>query len=234
MMTLMTKFLFDVDGTLTDARKPIDPDFKEFMFRFMDRHHCVIVTGSDRPKTLEQIGLELTNTFHKVYHCSGNHVYVGAKEVHKNTWKLSEEQYNFLENLIDSIDYKEKTGNHIEQRIGSANVSICGRNADWDQRDRYAKWDAVNKGREFIAEAYNNTFSDSVAQVAGQTSIDIFKTGCDKSQALNDYKNSTTVFFGDNCFPGGNDHSAAQASTHYHQIDGGYSETWKILKNRYF
>ena len=53
----MTKFLFDVDGTLTDARKPIDSDFKEFMFRFIERHHCAIVTGSDRPKTVEQIGL---------------------------------------------------------------------------------------------------------------------------------------------------------------------------------
>jgi phosphomannomutase len=230
----MTIFLFDVDGTLTDARKPIDPDFKEFMFEFMNRHHCVIVTGSDRPKTVEQIGLELTNTFHKVYHCSGNHVFIGNQEHHKNTWKLSDEQYSFLENLIDSIDYKEKTGNHIEQRTGTANFSICGRNANWDQREKYKLWEKQHQAREFIAETYNNTFSDSIAQVAGETSLDIFPVGCDKGQVLNDYKNSKTIFFGDNCFPGGNDHSAAQASTHFHQIDQGYKQTWEILKKRYF
>jgi phosphomannomutase len=230
----MTKFLFDVDGTLTDARKPIDPDFKEFMFRFMERHHCAIVTGSDRPKTVEQIGLELTNTFHKVYHCSGNHVFIGAKEVHKNTWKLTEQQHKFLEEQLDRFDYSEKTGNHIEQRTGTANFSIVGRNADWDQRARYSEWEQHHKSREQVALAFNECFDDVVAQVAGETSIDIFPVGCDKGQVLNDYKDSRTIFFGDNCFPGGNDHSAAQASTHYHQIDNGYKQTWEILKKRYF
>ena len=230
----MTKFLFDVDGTLTDPRKPIDPDFKEFMFRFMERHHCVIVTGSDRPKTVEQIGLELTNTFHKVYHCSGNHVYVGAKEVHKNTWTLSEQQHEFLQQQLDKQDYPEKTGNHIEQRTGTANFSIVGRNADWEQRARYAQWDDHHKGRARVALAFNEQFDDAVAQVAGETSIDIFPNGCDKSQALHDYKDSRTIFFGDNCYPGGNDYTAAQASTHYHQITDGYKQTWKILKKRYF
>ena len=228
MMT--NTYMFDVDGTLTDARRTIDPDFHEFMLEFMEKNKCMIVTGSDRPKTVEQIGLTLTNTFYKVYHCSGNHVYVGPKEVSKNDWMLSTEQYNFLENLLDSIYYKEKTGNHIEQRIGSANVSIVGRNANWDQRDRYAQWEITNKGREFIAESYNNQFKDSVAQVAGQTSIDIFKIGCDKSQAVREQK-GTTIYFGDHCYPSGNDYSAAQASTHFHQIDKGYKQTWEILKN---
>ena len=225
-------FMFDVDGTLTDPRRTIDPDFHEFMLDFMQEHKCMIVTGSDRPKTIEQIGLTLTNTFYKVYHCSGNHVYVGPKEVSKNDWMLSVEQYAFLENLLDSIYYKEKTGNHIEQRIGSANVSIVGRNANWDQRDRYAQWEITNKGREFIAESYNNQFKDSVAQVAGQTSIDIFKIGCDKSQAVREQK-GTTIYFGDHCHLGGNDYSAAQASSKFYNIEHGYKQTWKILKKQY-
>ena len=79
---------------------------------------------------------------------------------------------------------------------------------------------------------YNQQFSDSVAQVAGETSIDIFPVGCDKSQSIKEQK-GTTIFFGDNCFPGGNDFTAAQASTHFHQIDGGFKQTWEILKNMY-
>ena len=72
----MTTFLFDVDGTLTDARKPINVEFEYFMKDFIMRgNKCMIVTGSDREKTVEQIGLGLTLRFARVYHCSGNHVF---------------------------------------------------------------------------------------------------------------------------------------------------------------
>ena len=228
----MMTFLFDVDGTLTDARKPIDQKFKDFMIDFTSKNKCMIVTGSDRPKTVEQIGLELTNAFDRVYHCSGNHVFEGSKEVKKNNWMMSKTQYKFLQDYLHRINYSEMTGNHIEQRIGTANFSIVGRNANWEERARYADWDKVNRGRETVAYYYNDEFKDSVAQVAGETSIDIFPVGCDKSQALNEQE-GTTIFFGDNCFPGGNDFTAAQASTYYHQIDGGYKQTWEILKNTY-
>ena len=228
----MMTFLFDVDGTLTDARKPIDQKFKDFMIDFTSNNKCMIVTGSDRPKTVEQIGLELTNAFDRVYHCSGNHVFEGSKEVKKNNWMMSKTQYKFLQDYLHQINYSEMTGNHIEQRIGTANFSIVGRNANWEERARYADWDKVNRGRETVAYYYNNQFKDSVAQVAGETSIDIFPVGCDKSQAVNEQE-GTTIFFGDNCFPGGNDFTAAQASTYYHQIDDGYQQTWEILKNTY-
>ena len=228
----MTTFLFDVDGTLTDARRTIDPEFEQFMMDFVNSHHCMIVTGSDRPKTLEQIGEQLTNSFARVYHCSGNHVFENGVEVDRTDWALSQEQIDFLNEELRRINYSEPTGNHIEQRVGTANVSIVGRNADWDQRGRYAQWEEIHKARHMIALAYNEMFDDSVAQVAGETSIDIFKVGCDKKQAI-DQQKDTTIFFGDNCFPGGNDHTAAQASTVYHQIDRGYKQTWQILKKRY-
>ena len=200
----MTTFLFDVDGTLTDPRRQIVSDFKEFMFDFVKQHKCMIVTGSDRPKTIEQIGEDLTNSFARVYHCSGNHVYEGSKEVYRSEWSLTEQQVLFLKQHLNIIKYPEMTGNHIEQRIGTANFSLVGRNANWDQRERYSVWEKTNRGRDTVAMYYNQEFNDSVAQVAGQTSIDIFKIGCDKSQAVKEQK-GTTIYFGDHCQPGGND-----------------------------
>ena len=229
---MMTTFLFDIDGTLTDPRRTIVPEFKQFMFNFIKNNNCVVVTGSDRPKTVEQIGEDLTNSFARVYHCSGNHVFEGDKEVYKSDWRLSDAQETFLQTILHTFDYPEMTGNHIEHRTGTANFSIVGRNANWDQRARYAEWESKNKGRDFIAESYNNAFSDSVAQVAGETSIDIYKKGCDKSQAVKEQK-GTTIYFGDHCYPGGNDFTASQEATVYHQISEGYKETWKILKNQY-
>ena len=230
---MKTVFIFDMDGTLTDARRPIDIDFHEFMLDFICKHHCVIVTGSDRPKTLEQLGLTLTNTFHRTYHCSGNHAFIGAREEYRNTWKMSREHHKFLVEKINTSNAPEKTGNHIEQRVGNVNFSIVGRNASWDQRKRFAEWDKIHQERTLAAITFNETFDDVVAQVGGETSIDIFPQGHDKSQILKQYRDSRTIFFGDKCMPDGNDYSISQECTHAHQIDDGYRQTWNILREQY-
>ena len=81
------------------------------------------------------------------------------------------------------------------------------------QRERYADWEKINKGRETVAMYYNEEFKDSVAQVAGQTSIDIYKTGCDKSSTIKEQE-GTTIYFGDPSFQiGGNDFTVPQASS---------------------
>jgi phosphomannomutase len=50
--------LFDVDGTLTPARKTISPEMMDTLKRL--RQHCVIgfVGGSDLSKQIEQLGQE--------------------------------------------------------------------------------------------------------------------------------------------------------------------------------
>ena len=54
----LKKFIFDVDGTLTPSRGKIDPDFLQFMLYFAGINDVYLVTGSDRDKTLEQVGLD--------------------------------------------------------------------------------------------------------------------------------------------------------------------------------
>ena len=53
------KFIFDVDGTLTPSRRQIEPDFLQFFLDFVDNHEVYLVTGSNREKTIEQIGVDL-------------------------------------------------------------------------------------------------------------------------------------------------------------------------------
>ena len=228
----MTSFVFDVDGTLTDARQLIDPEFEKFMQEFTKVHTCYICTGSDRPKTIEQIGEELTNKFSKAYHCSGNHVYSNGVEIGKTDWQLTKDEYEFLETALDNINYPEKTGLHIEQRTGTANFSICGRNSTLAQRERYVHWEKENKARKTVAQQFNKLFPASEALVAGETSIDIFKKGHDKSQ-VRQYIKDDIIFFGDKCFPGGNDFALSKLSERFHQINNGWRETYLILKNFY-
>lgn len=228
----MTSFVFDVDGTLTDARQVIDPQFEEFMQEFTGMHTCYICTGSDRPKTIEQIGKQLTNKFTQAYHCSGNHIYQNGKEIGRTDWQLSQDEYNFLESALHNIPYPEKTGNHIEQRVGTANFSICGRNANLEQRERYVVWESNYKARHTVAQQFNRLFPESEALVAGDTSIDIFKLGHDKSQVRQHIKDDI-VFFGDKCFIGGNDYALSTLSERFHQINNGWRETYLLLQNFY-
>ena len=53
------KYIFDVDGTLTPSRQVIDPSFEAFMIKFFCKHDVYLVTGSDRQKTVDQLGLDI-------------------------------------------------------------------------------------------------------------------------------------------------------------------------------
>lgn len=225
----MTNFVFDIDGTLTDSRKSIDKKFKDFMLDFTRMHTCYICTGSDRQKTIEQIGEDLTNQFTLAFHCSGNLIYKNSIEIYKNFWALTTAEMEFLQQALDNTYYKEKTGNHIEERLGTANFSIVGRNASHEQRQQYVKWDNETQARSIIAEQFNNLFEESQAVVGGEISIDIFKKGCDKSQ-IKKYIEGETIYFGDRCYPGGNDYSISMLCDKFYQIDNGWKQTFSILK----
>lgn len=225
----MTNFVFDVDGTLTDSRKSIDKKFKDFMLDFTRMHTCYICTGSDRQKTIEQIGEDLTNQFTLAFHCSGNLIYKNSIEIYKNFWALTTAEMEFLQQALDNTYYKEKTGNHIEERLGTVNFSIVGRNASHEQRQRYVTWDNETQARSIIAEQFNNLFEESQAVIGGETSIDIFKKGCDKSQ-IKKHIDGETIYFGDKCYPGGNDYSISMLCNKFYQIDNGWKQTFSILK----
>lgn len=53
--------LFDVDGTLTAARKEVTTDMKEFLTRLRTKVTVGIVGGSDLVKQQEQMGKDIVN-----------------------------------------------------------------------------------------------------------------------------------------------------------------------------
>lgn len=229
----MTSFVFDVDNTLTISRQCIDPVFLKYMLDFTRMHTCYICTGSDRTKTIEQLGDELTNSFTKAFHCSGNHIFEKTQEIYKSDWQISAEEFWFLDAELNSIPYFEKTGNHIEKRIGTVNFSICGRNATHEQRQNFIKWESRHNKRLEVVNKFNNMFGHkSVAVIGGDISIDIFKIGNDKGQ-IRKMINDTVVYFGDNCRPGGNDYEISKLCETVHQIDNGWQQTFSILQEKY-
>ena len=71
----MKKFIFDVDGTLTESRKYMDISFMSEFIIFCCKFDTYLVTGSDRDKTVEQVGLDVYNRAKRVFNCSGADIY---------------------------------------------------------------------------------------------------------------------------------------------------------------
>ena len=231
----MKKFIFDVDGTLTPSRQQMDFKFMCFMIKFCCTYDVYLVTGSDRAKTVEQVGLDVYNRSIRVYNCSGADVYEKDANVYKSNWKISEEVEKFLQDELDFSQFPVRCGNHIETRPGGINFSILGRGegVNLPDREEYVKWDRNTGERILIADRLKNQFPDLNVQIGGQTGLDISDN--DKSQILRDFNpEDELVFFGDMMKEGQNDYPLAQAvdnlgGTNYSV--NGWQDTYSKLKD---
>ena len=108
---------------------------------------------------------------------------------------------------LDKSKFVLRTGNHIEERPGMVNFSIVGRNATLGERKLYVKWDENNLERKHIAAQFNFRFPKLKAVIGGETGMDIFPKGYDKSQIIRDFDPTDTLhFFGDAMTLNGNDY----------------------------
>ena len=230
----MKKFIFDVDGTLTKSRQQIDLSFEVYMIKFCCKYDVYLVTGSDRAKTVEQVGLDIYYRSKRVYNCSGSDVYEKNINVYKSDWKPSRKLINFLSDELDFSTFPHKTGNHIEHRPGGINFSILGRGEDsMKYRKEYVKWDINTTERILMVDRIKSEFPDLNIQIGGQTGLDI--SDSDKSQILRDFNSEDElVFFGDMMKEGQNDYPLARAvdnlgGTNYSV--NGWQDTYNKLKD---
>ena len=229
----MRKFIFDVDGTLTPSRKEIKHEFWAPFLIFCREHDVYLVTGSDRQKTVEQLGLDICHTAKRLYNCSGSDVYEKDKNVYKDDWKLPKDVEMHLKDELAFSDFSLRNGNHIEKRPGGVNFSILGRDADpMKGRKEYMSWDVIHGEREYIARRLLYNFPDLTVALGGQTGIDIGPKGADKSQILRDFNEGDEIhFFGDRMETTGNDYTLGEAVKKM----GGYTyhvKDWKETRTK--
>jgi len=231
-------YLFDIDGTLTPSRLRIDPEFEQFFLEWMKDKDVIFVTGSDKDKTIEQVGEKIWTSASRAYQSCGNAVYQGGQLIHKNQFDLDPELKKLLLDFVKWSDCPEQFDNHIEERIGLINFSTVGRSCPQEARDEYYDWDCRNKERETFCKIIEERFPELEATVGGQISIDIYPKGQNKAQVLDDLIGPIT-FFGDKCEPGGNDYPIAyelekqfeenNRQCVVHRVKD-YKDTWNRLK----
>tara|TARA_Y100001938_G_scaffold97429_1_gene133346 strand:+ start:445 stop:1146 length:702 start_codon:yes stop_codon:yes gene_type:complete len=232
----MTNYLFDVDGTLTPARGKIDQDFKKYFGDWVSEKRSLgdkvfLVTGSDRSKTVEQIGLPVCRVVNGCYQNCGNQLYIRNALVKESAWRMSTHLRLDILMILEKSPWNGHAENNIEERAGMINISTIGRSATPKQREAYFRWDKVANERKKIAEILSLRYPKLEFSIGGEISIDAYPKGKDKSQVLKDLSGES-IFFGDSCEIGGNDYSIAIQSDRYHNVKD-WKETEYIMKVYY-
>jgi len=213
--------LFDVDGTVTDARQRILPHMQEFMDRLRQKVTVGLVGGSDLVKILEQLGGdEALQKYDYVFSENGLVAHKNGQLIFQESIikYIGEEKLqtfiNFCLNYMSQLTLPFKRGNFVETRSGLINISPCGRSCSKTERDQFELYDKEHKVREKFIQALNEKFVDYklVYSIGGQISFDVFPEGWDKRFCLTQVTADgfeKIYFFGDKTFKGGNDYEIA-------------------------
>ncbi len=247
--------LFDMDGTLTEARQAFSQDLSSPLWDLSQVADVGIVTGSDLNYVKEQMSTLIDS--HSIrYHlhilpCNGTKYLFppeSSKEDHKMVHEASMEKelgktnyHNLLGILVrlqaEMTEYDiPLTGHFISARGSTINWSPMGRNANDKQRKYFKKFDKKFKFRHQFINKLGNEISDAglydeiTVKLGGDTSFDIYPTGWDKTYALRHFGGRNVWFVGDRAHsPKGNDYEIFQAcgSRSFHTT--GPKETIEII-----
>jgi HAD superfamily hydrolase (TIGR01484 family) len=225
-MTKLDKdlIIFDLDGTLTKSKSPIDPDMADLINKLIAIKKVAIISGGGYPQFQEQLISKLPT---KVDNYS-NLLLLPTSGTRLYSWKgLWQEQYaeNLSQKEKEEILYNlnsvlkatgfekpEKLfGDLIEDRGSQITFSALGQKAPVDLK--YA-WDPTREKRDKIASMLSSRIPEFDVRVGGATSIDITRKGVNKAYGINKLEQylkipiSKMLFVGDALFYGGNDYPA--------------------------
>lgn len=243
--------LFDVDETLTPARRPASPEMLALLAALRQKCTIGFVGGSNLIKQEEQLGqpagVPVVTLFDYCFSENGLTAYKLGQELPANSfikW-IGEDKWkefaNFCLHYIADLDIPVKRGTFIEFRNGMVNISPVGRNASNQERHDFEAYDKQAKVRETMVATLREKFGHLglTFSIGGQISFDVFPTGWDKTYCLRhleedakkggiEYKN--IHFFGDKTNPGGNDYEIfTDPRTIGHAVDGP-ADTMRIVK----
>jgi len=209
--------LFDVDGTLTPARRTVSDEMMNTLIELKKNVVIGFVGGSDLSKQFEQLGPNAVEFFDFAFAENGLTAFRKSVQLPSQSfikW-MGEEKYQklvkFILHYIADLEIPIKRGTFVEFRNGMINVSPIGRNCTHPERNEFEKYDKEHHIREKFVQALKDNFPDYglTYSIGGQISFDVFPTGWDKTFCLQHVEKEgfkNIHFFGDKTMKGGNDY----------------------------
>jgi phosphomannomutase len=224
--------LFDMDGTLTEPRGQLDESVLQSLKKLSSFSEIGIVTGSGYEYMKQQIGTLFTNEIRFRTHllpCNGTIYYAPGTPGSSNFFdlvhecnmrnKIGDESFNSLMKVLirrqsGVLDYNNfpLTGHFIDYRGSMINWCPIGRNASSTEREAFREFlkenDSFRKWQiDILKEKLSlRGLTDQLEfKLGGDTSIDIYPKGWDKTYALKHFPDLKVWFVGDRCTGDGND-----------------------------
>lgn len=217
--------LFDMDGTLTPARREMNWEMVDALYNLQSSGFEIgIVSGSDLQYIKQQCNVlfDLTQVNCSKIHwlpCNGtkyfkytrfDDVNVDFKKIYEHNMRqhLGEKKWRrlvqLLINLQNSMTRVHRkiplTGTFIDYRGSTVNWCPIGRSADHADRE---SWEALNKDNS-IRELWlhlakeglqSANLKDVVIKYGGDTSFDIYPRGWDKTFSFKNFSDYEKVYF---------------------------------------
>jgi len=253
-----TIVMFDMDGTLTEARKSFDYSLLgDSLYQLVNRGvHIGIITGSDEDYLREQMGdfLLKSSTRYKTHlmpcngtkyfkspHCAGDDFKLVSEVSMKKTFG-AENYRKLIEELILSQVHISTygiplTGHFINCRGSLINWCPIGRNANDEERALFKDLDEKEGIREKVLDELKAMLEQKgllnklTIKFGGDTSFDIYPKGWDKTYGLRHFRNWDVWFVGDRCDVDGNDYELYEACLGQSYVSSGPEHTKKIISD---
>lgn len=227
-----TIVLLDVDGTLTESRKPIQKRMLLALHHLAKKTEIGFLTGSSMEYIKEQLWPALNDAVIRdnchLFPCNGTEHLIphGETSFDLNFKSLSKEvmrkkigDANFYKIMKEICKLQNKillenpslplTGNFVQNRTSMINWCPIGRNANDKERKIFSSIDKTFKIRDNFLPLLAET-ADKIGlsvKLGGDTSFDIYPKGWDKTYVFNHFDVSQWDFWfvGDRCTETGND-----------------------------
>ena len=224
--------IFDLDGTLAESKSSLDPEMAGLLKNLLSMVRVAVISGGDWPQFEQQL---LSNLPQDQSLCSLSLLPTCGTKFYEYTdgWKqlysegLSEEErariIQALQEVVAASGFaaQETWGEVIEDRGSQITFSALGQQAPFQaKRD----WDPDFVKRAAIKAALDPRLPEFSIRMGGTTSIDITKSGIDKSYGIRKLQEllgipiPQMIFIGDALFPGGNDYPAKEAGVECIQV----------------
>ena len=215
---------FDIDGTLTRSKLPLDSEMATLICRLMEKYKVAIISGASYNQFKWQILGPLVCQREKM-----KNLYLLPTDGtvfcnYRDGWQcqhdvpLSKEEKESIKtafgNIFEESGFESPDkiyGELVEDRGAQLNFSALGQEAPIALKE---KWDPDNKKRERMIEVFKHALPGFSMRIGGTTSIEVTRVGIDKAYGLNKLIEQTGIskekmlYIGDKLFKGGNDEPA--------------------------
>jgi phosphomannomutase len=223
-MTVGSKklIIFDLDGTLSKSKFPVDEEMAELITRLLKNKKVAIISGGGYPQFQKQFLAMLPRTTDNYSNLflmptSGTRLYTWEnnwveKYAENLTTNEKEKIMLALNNALRKVNYtppKKVFGEIIEDRGSQITFSALGQKAPNELKNA---WDPTREKRQRITDNIQRKLIGFDVRIGGSTSIDITKRGVNKGYGVRKLKqflnmpDEEIVFVGDALFYGGNDY----------------------------